>query len=409
MCRYPSRNWFYGSTLVATVSLAAACSLLAPTAAERPGVKITATYPLDAAKVGEVDGVDILDGGYSALEIAPDGGMWVVTDRGPNLEATARAGQAAKRFPIPGYHPTAERIEITGQGIRVVEQRNFLVDNNRAATGLPTPALTANSDIEIAYDAGYAQLSSDADGIDSEGITFDGSGGMWVSDEYRPSLWHLDAATGRLIERYTPTPSAAVDKPLPTWLLDRSPNLGFEGVTFARGYIFAALQSPIQPPGSDRTTRITRLVRLDPATGEVESYAYALEGSTRKIGDLAALPDGRLLVLEHGLIPGKGWSAEVYAVQIGRLTKITEGGLPPERFRDPESAITGGVALAPKTLYVDLLKAGWDPKFEKPEGLTVDANGRLLLVNDNDYGLESPGTDGAAVATESATVLVVVE
>ncbi len=384
------------------------CSLLAPTAAERADVQIVATYRLDAAKLGEVDGVDIRDGGYSSLDVAPDGSMWVVTDRGPNLEALARSKQPAKRFPLPDYQPTAERIEIAGERIRVVEQRVFTGATGTPATGLPPPSRDLKAVLEVALDAEFAQLATDAEGIDSEGIAFV-DGDMWVAEEYRPSLWRLDAATGQLIERYTPSPSGPRDRPLPEWLLSRTPNLGFEGVTAARGYVYAALQGPVYPPGGDRTTRITRILRLDPTSGAVQSYAYALEGSTRKIGDLATLPDGRLLVLEHGLIPGKGWSAEIYAVPFDRLTKISPGTLPPERFRDPESAIIGGVALAPKTLYVDLLAAGWDPAWAKPEGLTVNAKGQILLVNDNDYGIASPNASGKAVATGAETVLVVIE
>ncbi len=385
-----------------------ACSLLAPPAAERADAQIVGIYRLDAVKLGEVDGVDILDGGYSSLDIAADGAMWVVTDRGPNLEATARSGAAAKRFPIPDYRPTAERIEIDGERIRVVEQRPYFGDGGRPATGLPTPSLDAKATIEIAYNGSFGVLPPDPEGIDSEGLVFVDDD-LWISDEYRPSLWRLDAVTGQLKERYTPTPNGPRDKPLPDWLLARSPNLGFEGITADRDYLYAALQGPIQPLGGDRTTRITRILRLDPATGATESYAYALEGSTRKIGDLATLPDGRLLILEHGLIPGKGWSAELYAVPIARLAKITESTLPPERFRDPESALIGGVSLAPKTLYLDLLQAGWDPVWEKPEGLAIDAAGRILLINDNDYGLISPLADGKAVRTDAETVLVIIE
>lgn len=392
---------------MATV-IAPACSFLAPTAPERPGARIVATYPLAATPIGEVDGVTIRDGGYSALAISPDGELWVTTDRGPNLDAEARAERAAKRFPLPGYTPQAERIEIDGDGIVVREQRPYRLNGDRVATGLPPPTRDRTIEVELAYDAAFGDAGHDALGVDAEGLTFDEDGAMWVSEEYRPSLWRLDANTGRVLERYTPTPVMPGDHPLPPYLLQRAPNLGIEGIAYVGGYVYASLQGPLQPPGGDRSTRITRILRLNPQNREVVSYAYALEGSTRKIGDLAVAPDGRLLVLEHGVIPGRGWSAEVYAVERGRMAQISEGGLPPERFRDPESALIGGVSIAPKTLYVDLLEAGWDPAWEKPEGLAVRADSSLLLVNDNDYGLASPALDGAAEATGVGTYLVVV-
>ena len=392
--------------LLTGLLLTGACSLLAPTAPELADAKVTATYPLDGVVIGEVDGVDIRDGGYSSLAIAPGGATWVTTDRGPNLEAQARVGAAAKRFPIPDYTPAAERIAVDGDGIAVREQRRYLLPDGRAATGLPIPTRDPNIAVELAYGPDFAELGHDGFGMDAEGLTFDAAGDMWVSEEYRPSIWHFGGATGRLLERYTPTPVAPYDHPLPAWLLQRAPNLGIEGIAHVDGYVYAALQGPLQPPGGDRTTRITRILRLDTRSREVVSYAYALEGSTRKIGDLAIAPDGRLLVLEHGLIPGRGWSAEVYAIQRGRMAQLTDGGLPPERFRDPESALIGGVSIAPKTLYVDLLAAGWDPAWEKPEGLAVAADSTLLLVNDNDYGLVSPGADGRATATGVGTFLV---
>ena len=394
--------------LVLSAPLLPACSFLAPTAPELPEARVAATYALDAVAIGEVDGITIRDGGYSGLAISPDAEIWVTTDRGPNLEARAHAGRAAKRFPLPGYTPAAERVEIEADRLVVRERRRYLTPGGPPATGLPIPTADPAIDVELAYGPAFADVGRDAEGIDAEGIAFDDVGGAWIADEYRPSLWYVTAATGRLRRRYTPTPSAASDEPLPTWLLQRAPNLGFEGVAVVGDDVYAALQGPLRPPGGDRSTRITRLLRLDPATGQTQSYAYALEGSTRKVGDLAVAPDGRLLVLEHGLIPGRGWSAEVYAVRTDRLTALPTGGLPPERYRDPESAITGGVAIAPKTLYVDLLAAGWDPTWDKPEGLAAAGDGSLLLVNDNDYGLVSPRADGRAEATDAETVLVVV-
>ena len=391
-----------------TSALLGGCSFLAPTAPELPDAQIATTYPLDPVAVGEVDGVTIRDGGYSGLAISPDAEIWVTTDRGPNLEAHARVGGPAKRFPVPAYTPAAERVEVVDGRLVVRERLSYLTPAGRAATGLPPPTLDRAVDVEQALGPDFRDAGHDGEGIDAEGIAFDAAGGMWVTDEYRPSLWRVDAASGSVRARYTPTPTATADRALPDWLLQRAPNLGFEGVAVVGEYVYASLQGPLRPPGGDRATRITRLLRLDPATGQTQSYAYALEGSTRKIGDLAVANDGRLLVLEHGLIPGRGWSAEVYAVRVDRLTALPDAGLPPERYRDPESAITGGVALAPKTLYVDLLAAGWDPAWDKPEGLAAAGDGSLLLVNDNDYGLVSPNADGRAEATNAETVLVVV-
>ena len=387
--------------------LSIGCGIIGRESAERPDARIVASYPLAAVAIGTVDGVTIRDGGYSALALAPGGGIWVLTDRGPNLEAAASAGAPAKRFPIAGYTPQAERLVVDSPYVRVAAQLPFRI-GGRAVTGLPPPGRDPAIVVERALGADFGALDPDADGIDSEGIAF-GGGRLWISEEYRPSIWALDSATGELITRYTPTPVGPRDRALPTWLLERAPNLGFEGLTVAGGYLYVALQGPLRPPGGDRATALTRILRLDPATDEVRAYVYALDASTRKIGDLSTAPDGRLLVLEHGVGAALGWSADIYAVDPAALTAIDPTGLPPERFRDVATALTGGVLVAPKTLYVDLMRAGWSPRWDKPEGLAIATDGTLLLVNDNDYGLDSPQATGAAVATNAETVLVLIK
>ena len=400
------------TSLTAVALTIVACGPPAGTVPERPDARITARYTLAAERLGSVDGAVIRDGGYSALAFDDAGALWALTDRGPNLEASARLGRPAKRFPLPRYRPVAERLDASDGVLRVEERLAFgAADSARAATGLPPPSRSAEITVEVGLDADFAELPHDPEGIDSEGLAFDGRGGAWVSDEYRPSIWRLDAATGALLRRYTPNPTGPLDAPLPDYLLQRKPNLGIEGLALGPdGALYASLQGPLSPPGGDDFTPIVRILRLDTASGEVRAFAYALDASTRKIGDLAVAADGRLLVLEHGDRAGLGgWSAEVYAIDLDRVDYLDPRALPPERFRDVTTALTQGVVIAPKTLYVDLVAAGWSPRLSKPEGLAVDAEGRLLVVNDNDYGLDSPMASGAAVATGVATELVVIE
>ena len=397
-----------GSWLLA---LAVGCALPAcgPAAGtERPSTSIVACVALPADRLGTVDGVPVREGGYSGLAFDEAGGLWALTDRGPNLEAERAAGRPAKRFPVPDYHPHAQRLTLDSAGVTLSDVLAFGTATGDLATGYPPPATDPALTVELALDADFRDDGHDAEGIDSEGIAF-GGGSLWVGDEYRPSVWRLDPQTGRLLARYTPTPSHPLDRPLPTWLLQRRPNLGFEGLAWRNDYLFAALQGPLSPPGGDAYTPLTRILRLDPATGDARAFAYALEGPARKIGDLAVHPDGRLLVLEHGERPGGRWSAEVYAVDLARVGYLAADALPPERFRDLASALAAGVAVAPKTLHVDLLAAGYPPRLRKPEGLAVDPAGRLVVINDNDFGLDSPRGTGSAVATGVATELFVID
>ena len=375
---------------------------------ERAGAKVTAVLEVPAERIGVVDGVPILEGGYSGLAFDEAGGLWAITDRGPNLEAAAALGRPAKRFPLPDYRPHAQQVTVDSTGVRLGRRVAFGNAAGRPASGYPPPTRDPSLTVETALDVDFGDDGHDPEGIDSEGVAF-GDGSMWVSEEYRPSIWRLDPASGRLLARYTPTPTGPLDAPLPAWLLQRRPNLGFEGLAYHEGHVYAALQGPLSPPGGDAYTPLVRILRLDPATGRTRSFVYALDGSQRKIGDLAVHPDGRLLVLEHGERFGGRWTAEVYAIDLGHVDYLNDDSLPPERFRDAATALTASVLIAPKQLYVDLLAAGYPARLTKPEGLAADAGGRLLIINDNDYGLDAPRGTGAAVATGVGTRLVVVE
>ena len=390
---------------VATIATSLiACGQLDNGSAEHPDLGVIATYTLRADTLGTVDGVAILEGGYSGLDFDEQGRLWAVTDRGPNLEAGIARGVAAKRFPVPNYRPSLRRLQL-GDDILVVDSvLYFVTPGAQVATGLPPPTVDDELTVEQALDGAFEALDHDPEGIDSEGIAF-GSGGFFVSDEYRPSVWQYTA--GERVRTFTPTPLAPGDEPLPEWLLQRRPNLGFEGVAYRDGQLFVALQGPLSPVGGDRHTQLVRIMRLTPETGAIRTFVYALEGSQRKIGDLAFAPDGQLLVLEHGERFNAGWSAEVYAIDVDHVDFLNADGLPPERFRDVATALANSVIIAPKSLYVDLVQAGWPTRYTKPEGLAVDAEGRMYVVNDNDFGLVSPDADGRATATGVETPVVV--
>ena len=397
-------------TLFCLVGCGADGGVLSDAEVLRPGARVTSRYRLYAEELGRVDGAVVRAGGYSGLAFDSAGSLWAITDRGPNLEAATARLHAAKRFPLPDYRPHARRIDSAGGQLALGERLGFLAADGGAATGLPPPSAAPGLVVEEALGPDFETLPHDPDGIDSEGVAF-GAGSLWVSDEYRPSVWRLDPGSGRLLARYTPTPTGPLDRRLPAWLLQRRPNLGFEGLAFQRdpGYLYVALQGPLSPPGADARTRLVRILRLDPATDRVRSFVYPLDGSRRKIGDLALSPEGYLLVLEHGERFGRPWSAEVYAVDLARVDYLNDDGLPPERFSDVPTALTAGVLVAGKELYVDLLAAGWPAAWSKPEGLACDAAGRLYLVNDDDFGIDSPAGTGAAVMTGADSYLVVIE
>ena len=353
--------------------------------------------------VARLDGVVVVDGGLSALDLGPDGALWAVADRGPNLDAESSEGRPAKRFALPDYTPALTRLAADEGALRLAERRPILAPDGQAATGRPPPA-DGDAEVETALGPDGARLAPDPWGVDAEGLAFDGAD-VWLAEEYRPSLWRLDARTGAVRERWTPAPTEPVDRPLPPVLAGRQPNLGFEGVAVLDGRVVASLQGPIRTAATHPATPLVRLLRLDPGAGTAETFAYPMDGPLRKVGDLAALPDGRLLVLEHGPDAAGVWSGQVYAVALRDAAPLADAL--PERFATPAEAAAAGIEILGKRLVLDLVPAGWPPALLKPEGLAVLPDGRLAVVADNDYGVDAPAADGRPVATGARTTLVV--
>ena len=364
----------------------------------------------DTLALGHVDGVRIGEGGISGLDRLADGRLVGVTDRGPNLDAETLAGRPAKRFPVPDYRPSLVTL-VASDGRLHITSRVPIVGPNGPVSGRP-PATSGDALVETALGPDGETLAADPWGLDAEGVADAGDGTVWLSEEYRPSLWRVDLATGRTIERFVPVVEAPFDRPLPAVVQLRGANLGFEGVAVVRTprgpRVVAALQGPLRPVGASPDTPVARLLSLDVATGAAETLAYALDGPLRKVGDVAALPDGRLLLLEHGPLPGGSWGAAVYALDLATGRGVDDAATPPETFATLDAARAAGVALLDKRLVVDLVAAGWPVGALKPEGLVVDGR-RLAVVADNDYGLDAPEGDGRAVATGAETFLFVLD
>lgn len=364
-------------------------------------------YELHSDSIGTIDGVTIYDGGYSALTFDQEGNLLTLNDRGPNLDAENYANKPAKRFPLPSYSPAISRLSVDSTGVRIARDIELRSADSSLFSGLPIPSTDRDQRLEIALDEKFEKLANTPLGIDSEGLTVSDSL-LWIADEYAPSILQFEASTMAYQTRYSPLADAPSQR-LPKWLLQRQPNLGFEGLAYSNGYLYAALQGPLSPAGASPRTTLVRILRIDTETGAVRHFIYSLDAVRRKIGDLAMHPDGRLLVLEHGYDRYDNWSAQVYAISLGSVTLQVKSADAPERFSDDVSALLGGVLVAPKVEFLDLLKAGYPSELKKPEGLAVDTEGKIYVINDNDYGIDSPTSNGRAVETGLKSYLMVLE
>ncbi|KEA51006.1 hypothetical protein DT73_19545 [Mangrovibacter sp. MFB070] len=319
-----------------------------------------------------------------------------VTDRGPNADSPDVGEMASKIFASPDFTPFIMTIRLSGNNALATEERP-IHDDKGNISGLPLPQGMVGSTNEVALNSQLKTLNSDSGGLDTEGITPDGKGGFWLCDEYGPFLIHVNGE-GKILAKYGPEPAAgeqSVARGLPAIIKWRQPNRGFEGVTrLPDGKILGAVQSTLNIDGKSKNkAAFTRLVVLDPVTGKTAMYGYPIDthykkAADAKIGDVVALNNHEVLLIEQGKDKDKVMHNRIYKVDLRHATDLTpfDSQTAPE-FNTPEELTSRGIKLATKTEIVDLPQLGWQQ--EKAEGLALIDDRTLAVTNDNDFGLKS--------------------
>ena len=275
----------------------------------------------------------------------------------------------------------------------------------------------------------YEQVAWDAFGIDPESINVftkvglnDGKPVIAVSDEYGPQIAIFDAGSGNLIKRFVPSTrdytadvyqagrsevAAFTGKTLPSVYADRNANRGFEGMAFNSddGLLYAFVQSPLRPTGYNNQELI-RILAIDPSTGAPAAEYFSLlpvEAGQDKIGDAVYDPSRKaFLVIERDSDPGVTSNKSIAEINLLGATNTldytlnrngkswtTELGV-----AQPELATTASMAdllaaksifLAKRTELINIPSVGGNPLFDKPEGLALGPNGKLVVGYDNDF------------------------
>lgn len=324
--------------------------------------------------------------------------FYAITDRGPNADAPKyQNGEnvtEAKIFPSPSFTPSIGILTIK-DGKAVVTESITLKDNNgELLTGLPLEPGSVGATGEVALDTDMNLLGYDNDGLDTEGIAVDKDGNFWVCDEYGPFVAKFDS-TGKLLEKYAP------GEGLPEILNNRIPNRGCEGLTITpSGKVIISMQSVLDVDGeTSKSACFVRFIKLDPETKACKTYAYPVDTTMYKspkdckIGDIYAIDDNTLLVIEQGKRADKTMSNVIMKVSLENATDITNlivGDKALEYFSKEE--LQENIQFLSKETYIDLREAGWTA--EKAEGLCVlPDNKHIAIINDNDFGIVTKTED----------------
>jgi hypothetical protein len=353
----------------------------------------------------------------------PPGTIWAVGDRGPNLKVkTARerygldlgaagAGKGAKIMPCLDLGPAIARLHVAGDRVELIREIRITDSTGRPVSGLPVSA-RLNATSEPALDLEGNLLAPDPSGLDTEGIAARADGSFWVGDEFGPSLVRLDPE-GQVLTRWVPEgcgiagAAYPVEPRLPAIAARRQLNRGFEAICLSADEkcLFLAFQSPLAHPdeAAHARARHVRLWRLDAATGAIlAQYLYPLDPpasfrrdaargrlawSDLKVSEICLLGGNRLLVLERG----------------SETTKIYRVGLDPDRVLPPEhldiatrptlEELSAGGAALPALDKQLLFTTDDAPEIAADlEGMAILSPTELLLVNDNDFGVEGAET-----------------
>ncbi len=353
--------------------------------------------------------------------------IWTVGDRGPNMtcaeaqrllapETATPCGAVrnGRYYPTPGYVPSIYRVAIdrAAKSFRLVETIPLKTRSGKPISGLLNPQTVASKDTGL--DLKGAVLPDSADNLDLEALVRLSDGSFWIAEEMGPSI-ALVSADGRILRRHVPANAAADYKDadaeivanLPPILSKRQGNRGFESIAISpdERFLYVIMQNALANPDAAafNAARNVRLFKIERQSGNLvgewvyqldDPRSFGLDPSERqsdpRISELTALGLDRLLVLER-----TEGTTKLHEITLDGATNILGS-----RWDDPSTRPTleqsndlaaVSVTPLPKTLRFDTARDLKDAP-AKIEGMAFLADGTLVLINDNDFGIRGDET-----------------
>lgn len=347
-----------------------------------------------------VGSVQVFNGGFGSAAAMHDGYIYLMTDRGPNIDG----GKDEKIFSNPEFTPQIGKFKLDGETLKLVSIIDMKDPSGHKITGLPNPVGMGGSTGETPLDVSGKVLNTDKHGLDPEGLVIMSDGSFWLSDEYGPHIVHLDAS-GKELERINPFDTP---RKIPAVFGSRRANRGMEGLAITPDgkYLVGMMQSPMYNPASEskaikKNSLVCRMVFFELATGECKEYLYILDSKDMANSELVAVNNHTFLVLERdGNMPGRDASCSklVYMIDTTGATDVTSTLASGRMIGDktleqctPEEITAAGIKTVSKKLAFDIMSIPNYPH-DKPEGLIVINENLLAIVNDDDFGVSGAGT-----------------
>jgi Esterase-like activity of phytase len=209
--------------------------------------------------------------------------FWMLTDRGPNGQIRVD-GTNRRTFWVPDFNPMILRVKTEGETVKILQTLPIVGQSGKPVTGLPN--LKGIDETPYDYSARDV-LTFNPNGLDSEGLVRTAAGEFWITEEYSPSLLHVDR-TGKVLKRYVPEgvklngTDYPVAEVLPAIYSKRKINRGFEGLALSSDEktLYLTLQSPLLNPDKKTgdASRNSRLIAFDiPSEKVTAEYVYRFD------------------------------------------------------------------------------------------------------------------------------------
>lgn len=356
------------------------------------------------------------------------GRVWLLTDRGPNIDCAemrrltgvepeqACAGNRNGRvYPLPGFVPSIYAADVGTDNVARINV--FVPLKGKSGKPLSGRPPQGNGRYESAYGIDGKPLPPDPSGIDPEAFVRLSDGTFWIAEEFGPSILHV-AADGTVIKRLVPQGLQGdfkdadydVVASLPAIMRFRAPNRGFEGLALSpdEKHLYVMMQGPLANPDVEtfRRSRHVRLWKIARDSGEVvgqylhqvddaASFTADQDGRERiqsrvMVSEIAAIAEDQLLVLER-----IDKHSRLYAVSLSDENRVPALFDNPEygpglEWMEADQLERRGVGPMSKILVLDSEQVPGLPA--KIEGLAIMGPSELMVINDNDFGIDGVRT-----------------
>ena len=342
--------------------------------------------------------------------------FYAVPDRGPNADSITDANGTKQPFIYPNYQSQIVKFTLneTNGHLKLKESDIIKIFRQDGVTPISGLSNIVGAD-HIPVDASLNPLPYDSYGADFEGIAIDADDqSFWLCDEYRPSIYHVNSA-GVLLARFVPTGTGTLggqstgfygQETLPAIYSKRAKNRGFEAIAIDQdaNIVYAFIQSPLQNPSATigNSSTVIRILGIRTSDGApVCEYVYLLEKPIHskslvdKIGDAFYKGNGKFLVVERdSSLDDKTGKKYIFEIDIKGATNILGSIISTASTGATLESMTADQLKANSIIPVYKEKVLNIPSLgylasDKVEGLTMLDDGRIAILNDNDFGIRN--------------------